>query len=87
MQIRDLLNPGTHLRIAYRGFATIMFMLLAVALVTQVLPVLAPLLVVGVIAYLLYRRPAGKKRPPQGERPNSSGAERTPIMPQGRGGA
>jgi predicted PurR-regulated permease PerM len=59
MQIRNLLNPDTHLRIAYRGFAAIMFILLAVPLVTRVLPVLGPLLVGGVIAYVLYRRSVG----------------------------
>jgi hypothetical protein len=86
MQMRDLLNPDICLRMAYKGFAAIVFALLAVRLVTRVLPVLGPLLVVGAIAYALYRRSTGEKRS-SGERRNTAGAERTPIMPQGRGGA
>ena len=86
MQIRNWLNPNTHLRLAYRGISIILFVLLAVPLVTQVLPILGPLLVVGSIAYYAYRRSAGWKRP-HGERRNAAGAERTPIMPQDGGGA
>jgi hypothetical protein len=86
MQIRELFNPNTHLRVATRGLVAILLVLLAVPLVTQALPVLGPLLVVGAVAYVLYRRSIGQKRY-SGERRDTAGAERTPIMPQGRGDA
>jgi hypothetical protein len=78
--MKDLLNADRWIKIAFRNFVAILGILLFVSLAVHT--PFGPLLVLGAFSYIAYRiwtvRP---ERAARSRQRNSSGAERTPVMP------